>query len=354
TSKYDALGRRVRRFVAATSEDTKFIYDGLDVVMDDDMTTGITKYQNGLGIDDKLKLSGGGVSKYFLADHLGSAVALTNSGGTVTDQTSYDSFGDQTSSLPTRYGFTGRERDNFSGLMYYRARFYDPNLGRFVSEDPIGFDGGDINLFAYVWNSPSGFADPYGESPLDVLEVLNEAKWRAEQRALEALEVPITFTIGYGDTASLGITRGIRDWQGIDTVNWDCLTAYNAGGWAAVAVDAGTGVGGLAKAGFKLAARRGAASALRRTIDDEAKYLVKLNGGKHRVTLRTDKLRLDVDLAGSSHAGIPTPHTKLSLRNLQAPPGRVRYNTTHKQALVERSTIQDLRIVRRYLRRTNR
>jgi uncharacterized protein RhaS with RHS repeats len=50
----------------------------------------------------------------------------------------------------------------FTGLQFSRARFYDPNLGRFISEDPIGFAGGDINLYGYVWNSPLGFIDPMG------------------------------------------------------------------------------------------------------------------------------------------------------------------------------------------------
>ena len=65
--KYDALGRRVQRVTAGSKENTKFIFDGDDVVMDDDANSGITKYQNGLGIDDKLKLVNGGTSKYFLA-----------------------------------------------------------------------------------------------------------------------------------------------------------------------------------------------------------------------------------------------------------------------------------------------
>lgn len=80
----------------------------------------------------------------------------------MTSQTAYDSFGNATGSLATRYGFTGRERDDFTGLMYYRARFYDPKLGRFISEDPIGFSGGDINLYGYVWNNPQAFVDPFG------------------------------------------------------------------------------------------------------------------------------------------------------------------------------------------------
>lgn len=66
--KYDALGRRTERIEGTNS--TKFTYDGLDVVLDDDTTSGITKYQNGLGIDSKLKLVNGSTSKYFLQDTL--------------------------------------------------------------------------------------------------------------------------------------------------------------------------------------------------------------------------------------------------------------------------------------------
>ncbi len=159
---YDALGRRVRRHTPGLRESTKFIYDGLDVVMDNDVNTGITKYQNGLGIDNKLKMVTSGQAKYFLQDHLGSTVGLADATGTLTSQTAYDSFGNQTGALATRYGFTGRERDDFTGLMYYRARFYDAKLGRFISEDPIGFGGGDVNLYGYVWNNPLHFVDPMG------------------------------------------------------------------------------------------------------------------------------------------------------------------------------------------------
>jgi RHS repeat-associated protein len=151
--------------ITATGEDTKFIYDGLDVVVDDDLVVGVTKYQNGLGIDDKLKLTNGGVSTYFLADHLGSTVALTDATGAVTEQNSYDSFGNQTTAgFSSRYQYTGREYDPLSGFYYYRARWYDANVGRFVSEDPIGFVGGDVNIYAYVKNNPAAFRDPSGLS----------------------------------------------------------------------------------------------------------------------------------------------------------------------------------------------
>jgi len=170
--RYDALGRRVERYTDVTLEDTKFIYDGLDVVMDDDVTSSITKYQNGLGIDDKLSLKSGGLSKYFLQDHLGSTVALTNSSGVATEQTAYDSFGNQITNLSTRYQYTGREYDSFSGFNYNRARSYDANLGRFLSEDPIGFRGHSINLYSYVQNNPLRFTDPSGKFPVIVVVIV--------------------------------------------------------------------------------------------------------------------------------------------------------------------------------------
>jgi RHS repeat-associated protein len=129
----------------------------------------LTKYINGGGVDNKLRQQTGNDVKYFIADHLGSTNALTDASGAITEQTSYDSFGNATTNLSTRYQFTGREFDNSTGLHYYRARFYDANLGRFISEDPIGLRGG-INLYGYVENNPQNFRDPSGN--LGVLAVL--------------------------------------------------------------------------------------------------------------------------------------------------------------------------------------
>lgn len=160
---YDALGRRIKR--TQGSSVSKFTHDGQDIVLDDENST-LTKYQNGLGIDDKLKLVTGGTSKYFLSDNLGSTNGLTNSSGAVTESNGYDSFGNGTNgSFSGRYQFTGREVDTLTGLQFSRARFYDQNLGRFVSEDPIGFAGRDINLYGYVGNRPMQFADPFGTFP---------------------------------------------------------------------------------------------------------------------------------------------------------------------------------------------
>ena len=141
----------------------RYTYDGEDVILDDG-SEGVVRYLNGPGIDNKLRMESGGAASYFLADHLGSTNGLTDANGNLTSQAAYDSFGNQTGNIATRYGFTGRERDDFTGLMHYRARQYDPNLGRFISEDPIGFAGGDVNLYAYVRNRPIDKTDPHGET----------------------------------------------------------------------------------------------------------------------------------------------------------------------------------------------
>lgn len=80
------------------------------------------------------------------------------------EQEQYDSFGNSTGSVLTRYGYTGRELDPDTGLMYYRARWYNPELGRFISEDPIRFAGG-VNWYGYVGNNPVLYRDPSGLCP---------------------------------------------------------------------------------------------------------------------------------------------------------------------------------------------
>lgn len=106
-----------------------------------------------------------------LADHLGTVrdVAEYNAG---TDTTSvgnhitYDAFGQITNqSTPAHtplHSFTGREWDADAELLYYRARWYDASVGRFLSEDPIGLDGADSNLWQYVLNTPTMLLDPSG------------------------------------------------------------------------------------------------------------------------------------------------------------------------------------------------
>lgn len=114
-----------------------------------------------IGIDNKLRQTTSTTSLHFIQDHLGSTRALTDGSGNVVQQQQYDSFGNSSGSSLTRYGYTGRERDPDTGLLYYRARWYDAQVGRFITEDPIGFQGGD-NFYAYAQNNPLRWRDPLG------------------------------------------------------------------------------------------------------------------------------------------------------------------------------------------------
>ena len=77
----------------------------------------------------------------------------------------YDSFGKLTASsgsIVNRFQYTGRDFDSETGIFYYRSRYYDSMSGRFLSEDPIGFDGDGVDFYAYVENNVTGSVDPFG------------------------------------------------------------------------------------------------------------------------------------------------------------------------------------------------
>ena len=158
---YDAIGRRSNRTAAGNT--TTFLYNGTEVVLDRNTNGSTVDYLNGPGIDSLLRQqSTSSGALYFTQDHLGSTTALTNASGGVVERSQYEAFGASQGSSLTRYGFTGRERDDVTGLLYYRARWYDPQQGRFISQDPLGFNGGDTNLYSYVWQNPLNYRDPLG------------------------------------------------------------------------------------------------------------------------------------------------------------------------------------------------
>lgn len=161
---YDDEGRRIQKTVGATTKD--YLYDGLDIIGEYTTNWGTpqVQYTHGPELDTPIIRASGGTSSYYHQDGLGSIVAVTDQAGEATGTIRYDAWGSvsrQTGGIP-QYGYTGREPDN-TGLVYYRARYYDPEVGRFTQPDPIGLGDGN-NLYAYAGGDPINFTDPLGTS----------------------------------------------------------------------------------------------------------------------------------------------------------------------------------------------
>lgn len=161
---YDPLGRRYSRNHNGAVE--SYLYDGPDRIA----TLGssgqvVNKIYFGPEIDEPLAGLIDQQYLYYHTNHLGSVMALSNEGSNVPVQYAYDPFGrtEEMGQASNPFRYTGREHE-LDDLYYYRARYYNASIGRFLSEDPIGFEGGDYNLYRYVQNNPANFTDPFGES----------------------------------------------------------------------------------------------------------------------------------------------------------------------------------------------
>jgi len=114
---------------------------------------------------DKRQPADSNTAYYYHFDGLSSVVALSNSNGDSCQSYEYSAYGQVAASDPNflanPYMFTGRRFDIETGLYYYRARYYNPHIGRFMQTDPVGYVDG-INCYAYCGNNPLGYTDPSG------------------------------------------------------------------------------------------------------------------------------------------------------------------------------------------------
>jgi RHS repeat-associated protein len=160
--KYDPFGRRIQKSSAAGT--TNYVYDGANIVAELSLPgVPIAKYAQSRGIDEVLAMSRGGVTDFYNVDGLGSVTSLYDSAGISAGTYGFTSFGNATSTggLVNPFQYSGRESDSETGIYYYRARYYDSAVGRFISEDPIGFEGG-VNFYAFTYNNPTNLVDPGG------------------------------------------------------------------------------------------------------------------------------------------------------------------------------------------------
>ncbi|MCA2814676.1 MAG: RHS repeat-associated core domain-containing protein, partial [Microcystis sp. M090S1] len=172
---YDVYNQRIAKTVdtdgdgslAAVTE--RFVYgrdQNIALVLDENGNVN-HRYLFGNDVDQIEADESNGNVLWALTDHLGSVRDVVDDSGTVLNHIVYDAFGGVTSqtdeSVVFRYGYTARELDAESGLQYNRARYLDSFTGKFISEDPIGFQAGDSNLYRYVNNLPITKVDPSGK-----------------------------------------------------------------------------------------------------------------------------------------------------------------------------------------------
>jgi RHS repeat-associated protein len=156
--QYDPFGRRT-----LNAEANNLLYEGLDVEQE---LSGSSPVANRIigDLDEFFSRTDSTGTYSPITDALGSVLALTNSTGNIAVQYGYDPFGNTTSNggaSTNVFQYTGRENDG-NGLYFNRARYYDSQFGRFISEDPLGFVGGQANLYSYVNDSPTNMIDPLG------------------------------------------------------------------------------------------------------------------------------------------------------------------------------------------------
>jgi len=157
--QYDGNGN-VTQF---TDRRGKVTTDGVNPVQE---LSGTTVTANSLmgSVDEAFQRTDSVGARSFLTDALGSSIALADSTGTLQTQYTFDPFGNTTqsgSSTTNSFAYTGRELDT-TGLYFYRARYYNSTLQRFISEDPLGFVGSGANLYEYADSSPMNLRDPLG------------------------------------------------------------------------------------------------------------------------------------------------------------------------------------------------
>ncbi|MCG8449056.1 MAG: hypothetical protein MI725_05690, partial [Pirellulales bacterium] len=149
-------------------ETTRYEYDGNQIVLAINEAGNVSnRYLWAPAVDQLLadEHTGGNVL-WALTDHLGTVRDLVDSSGVVENHTTYDAFGNVTSetdaAVDELFGYTGRAFEEATGLQNNLNRWYDAAVGRWVNEDPIGFDAGDANLFRYAGNGPIIAIDPDG------------------------------------------------------------------------------------------------------------------------------------------------------------------------------------------------
>jgi RHS repeat-associated protein len=179
TYTYNGDGRKIQR--VGPDGVTRYYYSGIRPIWETD-GVGVMTAELDRDIFGNLlsRLDSSGIRRYYHPDGLGSTVVLTDGTGNFAAGTLYDAWGNvrATTADVGKYRFTGAEMDTASGLYHIGARFYDPTVGRWLSEDPAqlgNFNPSTLNYYAYANNNPSIFVDPDGKIAVPAVIVIGLA-----------------------------------------------------------------------------------------------------------------------------------------------------------------------------------
>jgi len=202
--QYDSFGRRT-----LNAAGNNLLYEGADVGQE--ISAGTPVANRILGGTDEFFSRTDLTGDYNpITDALGSVMALTNFSGNIVTQYGYDPYGNTVGyggTSTNAFQYTGRENDG-NGLYFYRARYYNPALQRFISEDPLGFAGSGPNFYVYAGNDPINFSDPLGL-----------------YNGWDFLQDAGSFSEAFADTLTFGSASRLNDALGANV-------AVNRCGWA--------------------------------------------------------------------------------------------------------------------------
>ena len=168
---YDPKGRLFQTSGGASGT-TQFLYDGDALVAEYNSSgTVLRRYVHGAGVDNPfVTYEGSTVSaanrRYFHADQQGSIISVADTNGNAIQTNTYDSYGVPAGGNGGRFQYTGQIILADLGLYYYKARIYNPTIGRFMQTDPIGYKD-DEDLYSYVGEDPMDRTDPTGNLSFD-------------------------------------------------------------------------------------------------------------------------------------------------------------------------------------------